>query len=59
VTDAVAFADLVGARTLALFHHDPWHDDETIERLLQESRAASRGAQILAARQGASIALGQ
>ncbi|MFO7533986.1 MAG: MBL fold metallo-hydrolase [Candidatus Limnocylindrales bacterium] len=59
VTDAVAFADLVGARTLALFHHDPSHDDEAVECLVREARAASRGVQVVAARQGATLTLGQ
>lgn len=30
---AVAFATHVGARHLVGFHHDPWHDDETIDAL--------------------------
>jgi len=57
--DAVAFADLVRARTLALFHHDPGRDDAEVETLLHEAQGASRGVNVLAARQGASIELAQ
>lgn len=58
VTDAVAFADLVGAQSLALFHHDPSHDDDAIERLTLLAQATSIGVEVMAARQGASLALG-
>jgi phosphoribosyl 1,2-cyclic phosphodiesterase len=57
VLDAVAFAELVGARTLALFHHDPWHDDGAVERLALEAQAACRTARAVAARQGSTITL--
>jgi len=33
VDDAVAFAGAVGARRLVLFHHEPEHSDEDLERL--------------------------
>jgi phosphoribosyl 1,2-cyclic phosphodiesterase len=39
VADAVAFADAVSARRLVLFHHEPLHSDDSLERL--ESLAAS------------------
>jgi phosphoribosyl 1,2-cyclic phosphodiesterase len=39
VADAVAFARAVGARRLLLFHHEPGHDDRSLERL--EARARS------------------
>ena len=57
-TDAAAFADLVGARQLALFHHDPSHDDDVVEQLAIEAQAACHGAHVLAARQGSTINLG-
>jgi phosphoribosyl 1,2-cyclic phosphodiesterase len=41
VRDAVTFARAVGARRLLLFHHEPWHADETLERL--EARAGALG----------------
>lgn len=59
VLQAAAFADLAGARALALFHHDPAHDDGTIDRLAAEARAASDRLQVFAARQGASVRLGE
>lgn len=37
VADAVAYADAVGARRLVLFHHEPLHDDDSLDRL--EARA--------------------
>jgi phosphoribosyl 1,2-cyclic phosphodiesterase len=39
VSDAVAFAQAVGARRLVLFHHEPRHTDVSLERL--EARARS------------------
>jgi phosphoribosyl 1,2-cyclic phosphodiesterase len=39
VERAVAFADAVGARRLVLFHHDPTHSDEVMERLEAEARS--------------------
>jgi phosphoribosyl 1,2-cyclic phosphodiesterase len=39
VADAVAFARAVGARNLMLFHHEPRHTDESLDRL--EDRARS------------------
>jgi ribonuclease BN (tRNA processing enzyme) len=37
--EAVTVAAEAGCRTLALFHHDPDHDDATLDRLLDEARA--------------------
>jgi phosphoribosyl 1,2-cyclic phosphodiesterase len=37
IDDAVAFTRAVGARRLLLFHHEPGHDDDSLERL--EARA--------------------
>ena len=50
---AVAFADLAGVRRLALFHHDPDHDDETLDGLLAEARSAMRTAEVVAGCEGA------
>jgi len=57
-TDSVAFADLVAARTLALFHHDPGHDDAAVAELTRRARAASHGTRVMAAKQGSTITLG-
>jgi phosphoribosyl 1,2-cyclic phosphodiesterase len=53
--DAVAFADLVRARRLALFHHDPSHDDGAIEAMRQEGERASRGVVVIAASEGSTV----
>jgi ribonuclease BN (tRNA processing enzyme) len=58
ITDAVAFAELAGARHLALFHHDPAHDDRHVEELARQAQAASDGIPVTAAREGATIVLG-
>jgi ribonuclease BN (tRNA processing enzyme) len=34
---AFAFADYVGAKELIPFHHDPSHDDDTLDRLLEDA----------------------
>jgi phosphoribosyl 1,2-cyclic phosphodiesterase len=54
---AVAFAELMEARSLVLFHHDPWHDDRQVASLAREAQAAARGLTVTAARQGAAITL--
>jgi phosphoribosyl 1,2-cyclic phosphodiesterase len=58
VLDAVAFAELVGAGRLALFHHDPAHDDEQVNALLSMARSASRTVSVVAAMQGGSLSAG-
>ncbi|MDQ3931649.1 MAG: MBL fold metallo-hydrolase [Actinomycetota bacterium] len=42
VTHAVAFAQLVVARHLVAFHHDPWRTDDELDRLWNVSRWPSR-----------------
>ena len=59
---AVHVAAEAGARRLALFHHDPRHTDDDIDRLLAEARAtddARRLDGVLAAREGLAIDLGR
>lgn len=49
-----------GARRLALFHHDPSHDDATVDRLLEHARAAvPSGAEleVIAASEGLTLTL--
>ena len=51
VADAVSYCNAVGADRLVLFHHDPEHSDEALERLEEEARAltpAGRAAPLLA-----------
>lgn len=59
VLQAAAFADLAGARALALFHHDPAHDDGMVDRLTNVARSVSDRLEVFAARQGATVRLGQ
>jgi phosphoribosyl 1,2-cyclic phosphodiesterase len=57
---AVHVAREAGVRRLALFHHDPDHDDETLDRLLDDARtsAGSTGPdEIIAASEGLTLAL--
>lgn len=56
-TEAGAFARAVGARRLAAFHHDPAHDDATLDRLVAEVAAAAPGVEVSGAREGASVSL--
>jgi len=61
--EAVELALEAECRRLVLFHHDPDHDDATIDRLLEEAvahaaRAAGGGALIIeAAREGTTLVL--
>jgi phosphoribosyl 1,2-cyclic phosphodiesterase len=57
--DAVGDAIAAGVKTLALFHHDPQHDDRFLERELSDlrSRYASSALEICLAREGQSIEL--
>jgi phosphoribosyl 1,2-cyclic phosphodiesterase len=58
---AVEVAAQAGVDTLALFHHDPWHDDDHLDALLAETceEGSDRGVRsIVAASEGMVIALG-
>jgi phosphoribosyl 1,2-cyclic phosphodiesterase len=59
---AVEVARQSGARRLALFHHDPAHDDDHVDRILHEAQclAAADGGppRVLAASEGLRIRLG-
>jgi len=58
---AVHVARRAGARRLALFHHDPTHSDDFVDRLLDHARAeaASGGPdEVIAAAEGLTISLG-
>lgn len=57
---AVTIAREAGARRLALFHHDPDHDDDTVDRLLDDVRrspGAAGLAEVIAAHEGLTISL--
>jgi phosphoribosyl 1,2-cyclic phosphodiesterase len=59
---AVAVAHETRVKRLALFHHDPSHDDDAVDRMRDRALAAARsiGAQceIVAASEGLTVALG-
>jgi phosphoribosyl 1,2-cyclic phosphodiesterase len=54
VTDSVQFARRAGVRTLALFHHDPLHDDAAVDALADAARSVADGSfdRVDAAREG-------
>jgi ribonuclease BN (tRNA processing enzyme) len=43
VSSAVAYADALGVKRLVLFHHDPTHSDDTMQKLEAEARALVDG----------------
>lgn len=58
---AVAVAAAAGVRRLVLFHHDPAHDDETLDAMAEAARnlpAAAALEEVLAASEGLTISLG-
>lgn len=61
VEDVVSLAIEAGVSQLVLFHHDPDHDDETIDRMTAEARQFAVGLggilQIEAAQEGTTITL--
>jgi phosphoribosyl 1,2-cyclic phosphodiesterase len=54
-TETAAFAKLAGAKRLACFHHDPAHDDATLDRLVTEVGAAAPGIEVSGAREGETL----
>ena len=62
VAYAVRVAAEAGAKRLALFHHDPAHNDEVIDRLRAEAEALAGGTsitEVLAAAEGLTVALSE
>lgn len=55
--EAAAFAQQAGAKRLSCFHHDPAHDDETLDRLVAEVASAAPGIEVSGASEGQSISL--
>lgn len=54
---AVRVAEAAGAKKLAMFHHDPLHDDEAIDRILEETQALSSTVEIVSAAEGVKLSL--
>ena len=50
-----AFARLAGVRRLLLFHHDPLHDDDQLERMLERVRELWPEGEVALAREGAEL----
>lgn len=53
----LAAATAAGVGHFVLFHHDPRRNDDAVDRLESEARAAFRGGAVTAAREGAAIHL--
>jgi phosphoribosyl 1,2-cyclic phosphodiesterase len=58
---AVHVAKEAGARKLALFHHDPSHSDDELDRMLEMARCLGSyaGIEVLAASEGLSLQVGR
>lgn len=54
---ALDVAEAAGVKTLALFHHDPLHDDDTVDRLLEATAGRTTSVQVIAAAEGMKISL--
>jgi phosphoribosyl 1,2-cyclic phosphodiesterase len=58
VAYAVQVAAAAGAKRLALFHHDPSHDDDAVDRMLAEARSLAVGTgieEVFAAYEGLTV----
>jgi phosphoribosyl 1,2-cyclic phosphodiesterase len=58
LANAVAFANLAGAKRLLAFHHDPAHDDDFLDRFVAE-HDGQLGVRVEAAYEGMVIELGR
>jgi phosphoribosyl 1,2-cyclic phosphodiesterase len=54
---AAHVADTGGAKALAMFHHDPLHDDDDVDALLAEAQTWDTSCEIVAAAEGMKISL--
>lgn len=55
--EAAAFARQAGVKRLSCFHHDPAHDDATLDRLVAEVAAAAPGIEVSGASEGQTISV--
>ena len=53
--EAAAFAQAAGVKRLVLFHHDPGHDDATLDRLVDEAAEIALEVDVSGAREGQSL----
>ena len=56
---AARIATDAGVRRLLLFHHDPGHSDEQVEALAEETRSLAGNIEVVIAREGETIELGE
>lgn len=52
---AIDSGNSVGARRIALFHHDPYHEDPDVDKILKNARKHHR--QVIAAREGLEVTI--
>jgi phosphoribosyl 1,2-cyclic phosphodiesterase len=58
VSDAVALAQMAGAKRLVTFHHDPAHDDQELDAMVDDAREMAGDAlEVLPGREGATFHL--
>ena len=50
-------AEAGNAKRLALFHHDPLHNDDDVDRLVQQTTLAATSVEVLGAAEGLKISL--
>ena len=55
--EAAAFASRAGARRLALFHHDPSHDDAAVDGMVEAVAALAPSVAVFGAREGESVSV--
>ncbi|HEX5585726.1 MAG TPA: MBL fold metallo-hydrolase [Acidimicrobiia bacterium] len=55
ITQAIEFAQATGVGTLVAFHHDPSHDDATLDAIYDDLTSRVLGFELVAAREGARI----
>jgi ribonuclease BN (tRNA processing enzyme) len=53
--EAARFAHQAGAKRLVCFHHDPSHDDEAVDRLVETAAGAAPDVLVSGAREGVSL----
>ena len=56
-TYASEIAEAAGVKRLAMFHHDPLHDDEMVEKLVTEQQSAGHDFEVFGAAEGLRIRL--
>ena len=59
IVDAMAFATAARVKRLLTFHHDPGHNDDTLDRLFAEASASPHRFELLRGEEGSSFELGQ